>query len=418
MHDPDTHPALESPDCRGGQSPQGHLETLVLHSGSPAPEVGAPVTVPLVTASSFHTTPDAVGFSASDMTAGTPHFYARWGNPTVDLLERRLAALECGAGAVCFASGMAAVAALFLSRLKAGDHLVLSDVCYAGVAEFALHSLPRFGIEVSAVDTSDLRQVAGAMRPETRLLHVETPANPVLKLSDIQELAVLAHQAGAELSVDSTIATPAATQPITLGADYVVHSLTKYVCGHGDALGGVVVVRDRERLMDFRQGALIHHGAVLNPFAAWLIARGLETLPARMRIHEENARTVAEFLRSHPKVEAVYWPGLDNHPQALLARRQMQNFSGLLAFTAKSDGLSLARQIAERLKVFAYAVSLGKTKSLLFHIPTEGILRASFRFGAEAAAAYRAWAGDGVFRVSVGLEHPQDLLCDLDQALR
>ncbi len=395
-----------------------HLNTLALHSGSARPEIGAPVTIPLVSATSFYTAPDAVGFSASDMTDATPYFYARWGNPTVDLLERRLAALEEGAGTVCFASGMAAVAALFLSRMKSGDHLVLSDVCYAGVAEFALHSLPRFGIEVSAVDTSDPRQVANALRPETRLVHIETPANPTLKLSDIKAIAVLAHQSGAELSVDSTIATPVATQPITLGADYVVHSLTKYICGHGDALGGAVVASNRERLNDLRQGALIHHGAALNPFAAWLIARGLETLPARMRIHEENARVVAEFLQSHPKVGAVHWPGLNSHPQAALARRQMCNFSGLLAFTAKADGSSLARLLAERLRIFAYAVSLGKTKSLLFYLPTDDILRTSFRFGADAAASYRSLAGDGVFRVSVGLEHPQDLIRDLDQALR
>ena len=395
-----------------------HLETIALHSGSPAPTIGAPVTPPLVTATSFYTTPDAVGFSPSDMTDATPYFYARWGNPTVELLERRLAAMECGAGAVCFASGMAAVAALFLSRLKAGDHLVLSDVCYAGVAELAQHSLPRFGIAVSAVDTSDPQQVAAALRPETKLVHVETPANPTLKLSDIKELAALAHQAGAELSVDSTIATPVATQPIVLGADYVVHSLTKFICGHGDALGGVVVASDRERLTDLRQGALIHHGAALNPFAAWLIARGLETLPARMRIHEENARAVAEFLRSHAKVEAVHWPGLDSHPQAALARRQMRNFSGLLSFTAKEGGSALARQLAERLRVFAYAVSLGKTKSLLFHIPTDDILRTSFRFGVDAAAAYRSWAGDGIFRVSIGLEHPEYLIGDLEQAWR
>ncbi len=394
-----------------------HLETIALHAGAPARTIGAPVAAPLIASASFHTAPDAVGFSATDLTDATPHFYSRWGNPTVGLLEHRLAAMEGGAGAVCFASGMAAISAVFLSRLQAGDHLVLPDVCYAGVREFAQDTLARFGIEVTAVDTSDPRQVAAALRPRTRLLHIETPANPILKLSDIKALTELAHQAGIEVSVDSTIATPMATQPIALGADYVVHSLTKYICGHGDTLGGVVVAANPERLADLRQGALIHHGAALSPFAAWLIARGLETLPARMRMHESNARAVAEFLQGHAKVDAVYWPGLDSHPQAALAHRQMRNFSGLLAFRTRADSAAMARQLAERLKVFSYAVSLGKTMSLLFHIPTDDLLRTSFRSTPAAAQAYRSWAGDGVFRVSVGLEHPDDLLRDIDQAL-
>jgi len=212
------------------------------------------------------------------------------------------------------------------------------------------------------------------------------------------------------------IATPVSTQPIALGADYVVHSLTKYICGHGDALGGAIVVRDHQRLPELRR-VLVHQGAALHPFAAWLIARGLETLPARMRVHEANARAAANFLRSHPKVAAVYWPGLESHPQAALARRQMRNFSGLLAFTEKADGAAIARQLAERLRVFAYAVSLGKTKSLLFYIPTDDILRTSFQLDPPGAASYRSVDGDGLFRVSLGLEHPEDLIRDLDQAL-
>jgi cystathionine gamma-synthase len=341
-----------------------------------------------------------------------------WGNPTVELLEARLAALEGGAAAACYASGMASVSALFLTRLKSGDHLVLSDVCYAGVAELAHQTLPRFGVTITAVDTADPTAVARAIRPgATRLVHVETPANPILKLSDIAALASIAHDSGAELSVDATIATPIATQPISLGADYVVHSLTKYICGHGDALGGVIIARDPERVAELRQGALVHQGAALNRFAAWMILRGLETLPLRMRAHEANARVTAGFLSAHPKVAAVFWPGLDSHPQSTLARRQMRNFSGLLAFRAKQDGSALARQLAGRLRVFAYAVSLGKTKSLLFYIPTEDILRTSFQLDRSGADHYRDWAGEGVFRVSVGLEHPDDLLRDLEQAL-
>jgi cystathionine gamma-synthase len=399
-------------------TPPMHPDTLALHSDVMSRAIGAPVSASIVPASSFYTSPDAVGFSAADLSDDAPHFYSRWANPTVDLLEKRLAALEGGVGAVCYASGMAAISALFLTRLKAGDHLVLSDVCYAGVAEFAHDVLPRFGIDVSFVDTSNLEAVTASLRPEkTRLIHIETPANPILKLSDISAIAQIAHSAKADLSVDSTIATPIGTQPLLLGADYVVHSLTKYICGHGDALGGAIVVGDQTRLPALRQGALVHQGAALSPFAAWLIARGLETLPLRMRSHEANARTLAGFLQSHPQVAAVHWPGNANHPQAELARAQMRNFSGLLSFRVKSNGAAIARRLAERLKVVSYAVSLGKTRSLIYYIPTNDLLRTSFKLSSEAAKDYRAWAGDGVFRLSVGLEHPDDLMADLSQAL-
>ncbi len=395
-----------------------HAATLALHAGEPKRTVGAPVSPPIVASTSFYSAPDAGGFSAADLTDETPHFYTRWGNPTVDLLESRLAALEGGAGAVVYASGMAAISALFFARLRAGDHLIIPDVCYAGVAELAHDVLSRFGIAVSVVDTSSADAVAAAIRPgTTRLVHIETPANPILKLTDIAAVARIAHDAGAELSVDSTIATPIATQPIALGADYVVHSLTKYVCGHGDALGGAVVARERDRLAALRQGALVHQGAALNPFAAWLMLRGLETLPVRMRVHEANARAVATFLEGHPAVAAVHWPGLERHSQAELAHRQMRNFSGLLSFAVKRDAAALARRAAERVRIFSYAVSLGKTKSLLYYIPTDDLLRTSFKLDRESAEAYRASAGEGVFRVSVGLEEPSDLLTDLAQVL-
>src|SRR5215813_13480452 len=388
------------------------LGTLSLHGADPVDRaIGSPVAAPIVTATSFYTDPEAVGLSPADLGADGPFFYTRWANPTAALLERRIAALEGAEAAVCFASGMAAVAGLFLWRLKAGDHLVLSDICYPGVAEVAHDAMSRLGIAATVTDTSDPVNVAAALRPTTRLVHVETPANPILKLSDIAAIARICRAAGIELSVDSTIA----TRPIDLGADYVIHSLTKYICGHGDALGGVIATT-ADKAADLRKEALIHHGAALNPVAAWLIARGLETLPIRLRVHEENARRVADYLSAHSRLDAVYWPGLASHPQYELARRQMRNFSGMIAFTAK-DGPALARRLAKRLRVFSYAVSLGKTKSLIFYIQTEPLLRGSFRLASEAADAYRRLAGDGVFRVSVGLEDPADLVADLEQAL-
>ena len=250
------------------------IETQSIHAGLPAARSGEPVLSPLVPASSFYAHPDDIGFSANDLDDKAPHFYTRWSNPTAQALEARLAALDGGEAALTFASGMAAVTGLFLNRLKAGDHLVVSNVCYAGVAEFAHDSLPRLGITTTAVDTSDLAKVTAAIRPETRLVHIETPANPILRLSDISAIAGIAHAAGAELSVDSTMATPLATKPLERGADFVVHSLTKYACGHGDALGGAVIGKTGA-IADLRKTSLIHLGAALNPFAAWLILRGL-----------------------------------------------------------------------------------------------------------------------------------------------
>jgi cystathionine gamma-synthase len=394
-----------------------HFDTIALHSGEPLPKAGQPVSPSIVTATSFYTTPDT-GFSASDLAIAPDPFYTRWGNPTVAILEQRLASLEGGAGSIVVASGMAAAAALFLPRLRSGDHLILSDICYAGLAEFAAETLPKFGISVSAVDTSQPSAVEAAIRPGvTKLIHIETPANPVLKLSDIEALAVIAHRCDAELSVDSTIATPVATRPLAYGADYVLHSLTKYICGHGDALGGALIAGQAERLLDLRKEALIHHGGAMSPFAAWLILRGLETLSLRMRVHEINAYKIAHFLNHHPAVGVVHWPGLKSHPQASLASRQMRNYSGLLSFTTKQESKSVARRLAQCLKIFSYAVSIGKTKSLLYHIPTEDILRTSFRLDAAGTDAYRSLASDGVFRVSVGLEDSDDLIQDLAQAL-
>lgn len=392
------------------------LATQALHGGAMPPRSGQPVAPGPEFSTSFYTHPDGLGFSANDLGASAPPFYTRWGNPTVGDLESRLASLEGSEAAVAFASGMAAISALFLDILQSGDHLIVSDVCYAGVAELTQDLLPRWGIQVSPVDTSDLSAVEAAVRPTTRLIHVETPANPTLRLADIRGLAAIAQHRGAKLSVDSTIATPVATRPIELGADFVIHSLTKYLSGHGDVLGGVVLGR-ADAMESLRKRALIHLGAALAPFNAWLTLRGLETLIPRMTWHEKNARVVAEYLEQHPKVRKVLWPGLSSHPQHELALHQMQNFSGLLSFSVHANSIDLARKMAEASKVFSYAVSLGKTKSLAYYIPTEDILRSSYRLSNTAAENYRLWAGEGVFRLSVGLEDPRDLITDLERIL-
>jgi cystathionine beta-lyase/cystathionine gamma-synthase len=293
---------------------------------------------------------------------------------------------------------------------------VLSDVCYAGLAELARNTLPGFGIEVTTADFSNLEAVAAALRPNTRLLWAESPCNPILRLTDIAAVAKVAHAAGAELAVDSTMATPVATRPLNLGADLVVHSLTKYLNGHGDALGGAVIGR-KAALAKLRQGALIHFGGVLSPFSAWLIRRGLHTLGLRMKAHEESARRVALFLEAHPAIKRVIYPGLPSHPQYALARRQMSNASGMLTFQTREDGAEVARRFYRKLRDFTYAVSLGKQRSLLFYISTDEILKSSFSLSGAALDSYRDFAGDGIFRVSIGLEGPEDLCADLDQAL-
>ena len=390
--------------------------TIAIHGAEGDRELGAAVSRPPVLSTSYFTHPDAAGFSATDLKAEAAHFYSRWSNPTLDLLEQRLALLEGGEAALSFGSGMAAIVTLFHDRLKAGDHLLLSNVCYAGVSEYAHHQLTAIGIEVSAVDTSEPERVRAAMRLNTRLVHIETPANPILKITDIAAIAEIAHAHGAELSVDSTIATPIGQQPLALGADYVCHSLTKYLCGHGDALGGAVI-GSAGNMARLRRDGLIHLGGVLAPFAAYLILRGIETLPLRMRQHEANARALAEYLLDHPKVRRVLWPGLDVHQGHEVASRQMQNYSGLLSFSVLGDGMETARQLAERLQVVSYAVSLGSSKSLCFYIPTDDILRASFVLDHQDAAAYREQAGEGVFRISVGLEDPADIVADFARAL-
>jgi methionine-gamma-lyase len=359
---------------------------------------------------------EVTGFSAMNRDGYEGFVYARVSNPTVRQLEAKLAALEGAEACQCYASGMAASHALIMARLSAGDHLIMSDTNYVATAEFVRHSLPRFGIEASLVDTSDPAQVAAAIRPNTKMLWIETPANPIMRLSDIAELSKLAHSRGVrDVAVDSTFASPIATQPLALGADFVVHSLTKYICGHGDAMGGAVLGRKAD-LEAINLEANVHYGGVLSPFNAWLILRGAATLPIRMKAHEETALAVAHHLESHPRVRRVFYPGLPSHPQHDLARKQMRNFSGMLTFQV-DDGRTVAERMIRELRIVHYAVSLGHHRSLVYWIPTEPLMRSTFHLEGEALARYRAYAGDGVFRLSVGLEDAADICADLDRAL-
>lgn len=392
-------------------------QTLAVHAGE-TPDMTTGASAPALHMSSTYVLDAPAGFSAHDMSEDSPFTYSRWANPTVAMLEAKLAALEGAEACLATASGMAAASAIFLTFLSAGDHLLLSDVSYAGVAELARDTLPRMGIAVSRVNMSDLQAVAAAMRPNTRLVHAETPVNPIGRLTDLAALAEIAHAGGALLSVDSTFASPVATRPIAHGADLVMHSLTKFIGGHGDALGGAVAGRG-ELVKSLRIEAGIHHGGTLSPFNAWLIARGAATLPIRMRAHEAGAMAVAGWLEAHPRVPRVIYPGLASHPQHDLATRQMHNYSGMIAFQVRdaARGEALAREMIDTLEIIHYAVSLGHHRSLIFWMPTEAMLEGPFRLDPHQAASYRAFAGDGIFRLSVGLEDAADLIADLERVL-
>jgi len=401
---------------KSGRNDGWAVETTAVHAGEPVDPATRASSPNLVMSVTFAPT-ELTGFSARDEKDYEGFVYARVGSPTVRQLEEKLAALEGAEAALCYASGIGAVHALIAGRLSKGDHLLMADTNYVAAAELARDTLPRFGIETSFADTSNADEVAEAIRPNTRMLWLETPANPTMRLCDIARLSKLAHAKGVrDVAVDSTFASPIGTNPLALGADFVVHSLTKYIGGHGDAMGGAVIGRKHE-LDALNLEASVHFGGVLSPFNAWLILRGAATLPIRMRAHEEAAMAVARHLEAHPAVKRVFYPGLASHPQHALAKQQMRNFSGMMTFQTHEPGVEVARRMVKELEVIHYAVSLGHHRSLVCWIATDDIEKSTFRHDAEQLRRYRGYAGDGVFRLSVGIEAAGDLCRDLDRVL-
>ena len=386
--------------------------TLAVHGGEfvdPATRASSPN---LVMSATFAPT-DVTGFSARDEKDYDGFVYGRVSSPTVRQLENKLAALEGAESALAFGSGVAASHALIAGRLSKGDHLLMPDSNYVGVAELTRDTLPRFGIETSFVDTLDARAVAAGIRPNTRMLWLESPANPTMQVCDIKTLAALAHEKGVrDVVIDSTYATPIATKPLSLGADFVVHSLTKYIGGHGDAMGGTVLGRKAD-LDALNLESTVHFGGILSPFNAWLIMRGAATLPLRMKAHQEAAMKVANYLEGHPAIKRVFYPGLASHPQHALAKAQMKNFSGMLTFQTHEDGMAVAKRMVKQLEIIHYAVSLGHLRSLICWIGTDDIEQSTYKHGPEAARRFRDYMGDGVFRLSVGIEDGDDLWTDL-----
>ncbi|SFK82471.1 trans-sulfuration enzyme family protein [Shimia haliotis] len=391
--------------------------TTAIHAGeAPDPATGA--SAPPLHMSSTFVTDQVAGFSAHDLEENSAYLYARWGNPTVQMLEKKLAALEGVEDCLCVASGMAAATAIFLTFLSAGDHAIVSDVSYAGVAELARDTLPRFGIAVDTVNMSDPAAVAAAIRPNTKLIHTETPVNPIGRLTDLAAISAIAKDAGALLSCDATFASPLGQNCAELGVDLIMHSVTKYIGGHGDAVGGAVA-GSKELIAKMRAEASIHHGGVMSPFNAWLIARGLSLLPLRMKAHETGAQAVAEWLETRDAVTRVIYPGLKSHPQYDLAQQQMTNMSAMISFQVgnTAQGEATAQAMIEKLETIHYAVSLGHHRSLIFWMGTDALMDTSFRLSGDQLASYRAFAGDGIFRLSVGLEDADDLIADLAKIL-
>ncbi|ALX65552.1 cystathionine gamma-synthase [Microbacterium sp. XT11] len=372
--------------------------TRAIHAGQdPDPMTGS--IIPPIHQSSTHVQ-DGVG----GLRGG--YEYNRSGNPTRSALEVQLAALEGGAKALSFASGLAAEDALLRSILKPGDHVLMGNDVYGGTYRLLTRVLAPWGIETTTVELSDLEAVRGALRPETRIVWVETPSNPLLKIVDITVLAEVAHEAGAVLVVDNTFASPALQQPLSLGADLVVHSTTKYLGGHSDVLGGAVVFAD-DRFAEqvaFQQFAV---GAVSAPLDAWLTTRGIKTLAVRMRQHSENAQAIAEWAAARSEFESVFYPGLATHPGHEIAARQMRGFGGMLSL-ALAAGPDAARRFAESTSLFLLAESLGGVESLIGY-PSE-MTHASVRGTALAVP-------ENVVRLSVGIEDAADLIADLDEAL-
>jgi cystathionine gamma-lyase/cystathionine beta-lyase/cystathionine gamma-lyase/homocysteine desulfhydrase len=379
-------------------SPTARFSTVCIHAGQePDPTTGAIIT-PIYQTSTY---------VQPELGRHKGYEYARTQNPTRAALEANVAAIEAGVAGFAFASGMAAIGAI-ASRLEAGDHVVVTDNTYGGTFRLFDQVLRRYALTFSYVDTSDLAAVEAALTPRTRLLFVETPTNPVMSITDLAAAAELAHAHGVRLAVDNTFASPCLQRPITLGADLVVHSTTKYLNGHSDSVGGIVVAarEDDAEWLGFVQNAA---GAILSPFDSWLVLRGTKTLALRMQAHNANGQAVAEYLARHAKVQRVFYPGLPDHPQHALAARQMRGFGGMLAFELGS--LDAARRLLNGVRLMALAESLGGVETLISHPAT--MTHASVPPERRAAIGI----SDGLVRISVGVEDLADLLEDLDQAL-
>ncbi len=383
------------------------FNSLLIHGGVEADPLGS-ATVPIYQTSTF-------AFKSADHGArcfageSDGFIYTRIGNPTIAALERQVALLEKGFGGVAVASGMAAVSTLYVAFLKSGDHIVSTAAVYGPSRGIMESYFKKFGVESTYLSTADLDAVRAAIRPETRMLYVETPTNPTMELSDIRALSAIAREHELVMVVDNTFCSPYLQRPIEMGADVVFHSMTKFINGHADIVAGMIVARDEELYNTVRQ-AMIGMGGNMDPHQAYLVLRGLKTLALRMQRAQENARQVAGYLERHPKVAWVKYPGLQSHPQHELAKKQMDGPGAMISFELKG-GLKAGKVLMDNVRLAMLAVSLGGIETLIQH-------PASMTHS-KMAKDKRAAAGitDGLVRFSVGIEDLKDIIADLDQAL-
>src|SRR6267378_417558 len=372
--------------------------TIAIHAGQEPDSATGAVTVPIYQTSTY--AQDGLGKNKG-------YEYARTQNPTRSALERNLAALEGARFGFAFASGMAAIDAT-LRLIKSGEHVIVSDNTYGGTARLFTKILANYNIEFDFVDTADVLNVEAGIKPNTRMIFVETPTNPVMIVTDLKAVSEIAHRAGARVVCDNTFMSPYLQRPLEFGVDIVVHSTTKYLHRHSDGIGGAVLLNNEEDAawIGFIQNSA---GAILSPFDSWLVMRGTKTLALRMEQHDKSGRAVAAFLEEHPKVRKIYYPGSASHPQHALAKRQQHGFGGMVAFDVGS--LAAARTVLEAVKLCTLAESLGGVETLISHPAT--MTHASV----DAAKRERLGISDGLVRVSVGLEDTEDNIADLDQAL-
>lgn len=385
-----------------------HLQTLAIHAGEePDPTTGALVP-PLTLATTYHMGSTENG-AALFLGEKEGYVYTRWANPTVTVLEKRVAALEGAEACVATSSGMAAITTTLLANLKAGDHVVAAQAIYPSTFAVLSQDFSQYGIETSFVDATDIENVADAMQKNTRVVYMETPGNPLLALCDLQEIARLARDAGAVSICDNTFATPVNQRPLEFGIDIVVHAATKYLCGHGDAVGGLIVGK-KEFIEQTRTHTLRYFGGILAPFNAYLITRGIVTLPLRMKQHNENAMQVARFLEQHSAIASVSYPGLESHPQHHIAKKQMRGFGGMVSFELKG-GLNAGARMMDKIKLCALATSLGDARTLISHPATTSHVVVSREDRLKQGVT------DGLVRLSVGIEDVNDIIADLEQAM-
>lgn len=386
-----------------------HFETLAIHAGGEDRNPKNALNYPIFMTSTF----EFDSIEHADATFGfetQDYVYTRGNNPTLKVLEERMAVLEGGAASVAFASGMAAISSVLMSLLKPGDEVVAHRMLYGSAWNLIKNILPRYGVSSRLVDFMSIDDLADQITAGTKVVYFETPVNPSLEIIDIAAVCDIARAKGTKVVVDNTFATPFFQRPLELGADVAVHSATKYISGHGDVIAGIAVTKDEDYSSELKFGYMCEFGGVMSPFTGWLLLRGLKTLALRMREHEQNALAVARYLEQHPRVKRVYYPGLPSSPSYDTAKAQMSGFGGMVSFDI--DGtIAQSKQVVNSMRLFKLAVSLGDCESLVEH-PFTMTHRG---YTEEEVAA--AGLTPSMVRLSVGLEHQNDLIADLEQAL-